>query len=58
MTALLSLMNLAKFCTAVFGLASLSAIPYFTSLPSTPFLMFGEIFCMSSLPAFRCSIAS
>ena len=58
MTALLSLMNLLRFWTAVLGLASLSAMPYFTCLPSTPFLMLGEILVMISEPLFRWSIAS
>ena len=43
-------------CTASFGLAAESATPYFSSLPSTPFLVLGEICLISGWPALMCSI--
>ena len=58
MMALFCVMKRVWACTAVLGFASLSATPCLTSLPSTPFLVCGEIFLIRSLPSLRCSIAS
>jgi hypothetical protein len=57
-TALFSEMKRCCACTASFGLAAESATPSFSCLPSTPFLVFGEIFWTSSLPSLMCSTAS
>jgi ABC-type branched-subunit amino acid transport system substrate-binding protein len=56
--ALLSCMKRVAAWTAVLGLVSASATPNFTVLPSTPFLVSGEIFFISGAPAFSCSMAS
>ncbi len=56
--ALFSLMKRCCACTASFGLAAESATPYFNSLPSTPLVVLGEIFLISSWPLLMCSIAS
>jgi hypothetical protein len=57
-TALFSEMKRCCACTASFGFAAESATPNFSSLPSTPLLVFGEIFLISSWPLLMCSIAS
>ena len=47
---LFSVMKRCCSCTALFGLAPLSATTNFTSLPSTPLVVLGEIFLISSWP--------
>jgi hypothetical protein len=56
--ALFSVMKRCSACTASFGFAAESATPYLSSLPSTPVLVLGEIFLISSWPLLMCSIAS
>ncbi len=57
-TALFSLMKRDCSCTAVFGFASESATPYLSCLPSTPFVVRGEICLISGSPVLMCSTAS
>jgi hypothetical protein len=47
-TILFSVMKRCCACTASFGLAAESATTVFTSLPSTPLVVFGEIFLIRS----------
>ena len=53
--ALLSLMNLVPFCTAVFGLASESATPCSTCFPSSPLVRPVAILRISGWPLLMCS---
>ncbi len=58
MIALFSVMKRCCACTASLGLAAESATPYFSSLPSTPLVVLGEICLISGWPALMCSMAS
>ena len=51
-------MKVCCSCTALFGLAPESATTSFTSLPSTPLVILGAIFLISSWPSLMCSTAS